>query len=125
MIGSLGFCVTKFVDFAVINILGDHWARARARIVLQSFDFLTLGLILLACRPRKDWPPFFSLTLHEFNVGPVGRNQGGNAITPSTVHTSYITSKLLINDDEDDSRTGDIGKDEAVVFVNPTKYSLE
>lgn len=34
MIGSLGFCLTKFVDFAIINLLGDHWARARARIVL-------------------------------------------------------------------------------------------
>ena len=44
---------------------------------------------------------------------------------PVSAQTSFITSKLLINDDEDDSRASEIGKDEAVIFVNPTKYSLE
>ena len=34
MFASLGFCVTKFFDFALINLLDDSYARARARIVL-------------------------------------------------------------------------------------------
>ena len=39
--------------------------------------------------------------------------------------TSVITSALLIQNDEDDSKASQITKDEAVIFINPTKYSLE
>ena len=31
---ALGFCVSKFLDFALINLLSDTFARVRARIVL-------------------------------------------------------------------------------------------
>ena len=40
--------------------------------------------------------------------------------------TSWITPQFLIKDEgEDDSRTVTIGQNDAVVFVNPTKYSLQ
>ena len=31
---SLGFALCKFFNFALINLLTDSWAKARARIVL-------------------------------------------------------------------------------------------
>ena len=125
MIGSLGFCITNFFDYAIINLLGDHWFREKARLTIQSFDFVTLGLMLYVCRPRKEWPAFFSLTINEFNAGPIGNQaNGAPRSAPPPAMVSYITSKLLVDGEEDDSRAGEIGAEEAVVFVNPTKYSL-
>jgi len=34
MIGGLGFCLTKFFDFALINLFQDSFAKERGRIVL-------------------------------------------------------------------------------------------
>ena len=34
MVGSLAFTVSKCIEFSVINLLGDHWARARARCII-------------------------------------------------------------------------------------------
>lgn len=69
MYGALGFALTKVCDFGMASQLRDAFARSRARIALQSLDFITLGMIVVACRPRKEWPPFFSLTVNEFGQG--------------------------------------------------------
>ena len=34
MIAGLGFCATKFFDFALINLFSDAFAKERGRIVL-------------------------------------------------------------------------------------------
>ena len=33
MIGSLSFCLTKCIEFSVINLLEDQYARSRARTI--------------------------------------------------------------------------------------------
>ena len=33
-IAALGFSLCKFFNFALINLLSDSWAKARARLVL-------------------------------------------------------------------------------------------
>lgn len=35
----------------------------------QSLDFVSFCLILVACRPRKAWPPFFTLGINELDFG--------------------------------------------------------
>lgn len=62
---ALGFCMTKFFDFAMINMLDDSFAKARARIVLQSFDFIWITSVMIVCRARKEWPPYFTLSINE------------------------------------------------------------
>lgn len=34
MIGSLSFCMSKMVEFSVVNLLEDQYARARARTIV-------------------------------------------------------------------------------------------
>lgn len=125
-IGSLGFCLCKFSEFALINLLSDSFAKARAQVAIQSLDFFWFGIILIACRARKEWPPYFTLSINELPGQEEGAN-GPRANLPGSV-TSFITSKFLFDDDnnEDDRKSvGSIGSDEAVMFVNPCNYTLE
>lgn len=123
---ALGFCVTKFLDFALANMLDDSYAKARCRIVLQSFDFVWITSIMVVCRARKEWPPYFTLSINE--IPGLGEGEDGSrvaALAPSMV--SIITEKFLFDEDADDARSscGSIGSDEAVLFVNPCNYTLE
>lgn len=92
MFAAFGFCMTKFFDFALVNLLSDSFARSRARIVLQSFDFIWFLSILIACRPRKEWPAYFTLSINEL-PGQAEGNQG-NAVLPASM-TSMITKAFL------------------------------
>jgi len=119
----LGFCVCKFFDFVLINLLSDSWARARARLVLQSFDFLWILSVMWVCRPRKEWPPYFTLSINELP----GQEEGGDraANLPMSM-TSLITQQFLFDRDDDDKKSvGSVGSDEMVMFVNPNNYTLD
>ena len=71
---ALGFSLNKFLDFALVNMLDDSWAKVRARIVLQSFDFIWITSIMIVCRARKEWPPYFTLSINEVPGAGEGEN---------------------------------------------------
>lgn len=86
--------MTKFFDFALVNLLSDAFARSRARITLQSFDFVWFLSLLIACRARKEWPAYFTLSINEL-PGQEEGNQG-NAVLPNSM-TSLITKAFLFD----------------------------
>ena len=121
---ALGFCISKFLDFALINLLSDTFARVRARTVLQTFDFFWITSVMVVCRPRKEWPPYFTLSINEL-PGQIDQNGLRSATLPPSL-TSMITEKFLFEDGENDRKSiGSIGSDEAVLFLNPNNYTLE
>jgi len=82
----------------MINMLDDSFAKARARIVLQSFDFVWITSVMIVCRARKEWPPYFTLSINEV-PGANGQGEDGQrvaALPPSL--TSMITEKFLFDD---------------------------
>lgn len=94
-------------------------------------DFISIGIILLACRPRKTWPAFFTLGINELDIG---RERGPNGQASRRVPAPFMKSEInnqLMFEDYDQTRTssfgsaGSIGSNEAVLFLNPTKYSLD
>ena len=129
---ALGFCLSKFFYFAMINMLDDSFARERARIAIQSFDFIWITSVMIVCRARKEWPPYFTLSINEVPGANGGEGQDGQrvaALPPSM--TSIITESFLFdqqgnNGKDDDAKSfGSIGSDEAVMFVNPCSYTIE
>ena len=60
MIGTAGYCFDNVLLYSVVKLLGDDFVRVKLEVVIQSFDFFWIGLILWACRPRKEWPSFFT-----------------------------------------------------------------
>ena len=97
----------------------------------QSIDFISFGIILLVCRPRKTWPAFFTLGINELDIG---RERGPNGQASRRVPAPFMKSEInndLMFEDYDQTRTssfgsaGSIGSNEAVLFLNPTKYTLD
>ena len=84
---------------------------------------------MIVCRPRKEWPPYFTLSINEVPGMQGANGQGQRNVTLPNSVTSWITEKFLFDDrdgsDDDGKSTGSIGEDEAVMFVNPTNYTLE
>ena len=65
-VATLGFCLTKFTDFALAYaLMNDEFAKARARCMLQWFDFLWIAIVMIVCRARKEWPLYFTLSMSE------------------------------------------------------------
>lgn len=117
--------MTKFFDFALVNLLQDSFAKERARIVLQSFDFFWIVSVMWMCRPRKEWPPYFTLAINELPGMDEGRN---SASTLPRSLTALVSDKFLFDqdgDDDDKKSVGSIGSDEIVCIVNPCNYTLE
>ena len=117
--------MTKFFDFALVNLLQDSFAKERARIVLQSFDFLWIVSVMWVCRPRKEWPPYFTLAINELPGMDAGRDAARSL--PSSL-TAFFSEKFLFDkeDPDDDAKSvGSIGSDELVCIVNPNNYTLE
>lgn len=84
-------------------------------------------MILIVCRPRKQWPPYFTLSVHEMRNAD-GRGNNNNGDVP--IHEAAPLLVGLISDQflfekYDTDRTTSIGSDDAVLFVNPTKYTLD
>lgn len=94
-------------------------------------DFISFCIILWTCRPRKTWPPFFTLGINELDFGRErGANGQGSRRVPAPFLKGEINTDLMF-EDYDNTRTssfgsaGSIGSNEAVLFLNPTKYSLD
>ena len=122
--GAFGFCMCKFFDFAMVNLLSDSFARARARLILQCLDFVWITSVMVVCRPRKEWPPYFTLSINEIPGMEDNDGQRRAALPPSVV--SMITDKFLFDTDFDDKKScGSIGSNEPVMFVNPNDYTLD
>jgi hypothetical protein len=83
-------------------------------------------MILIVCRPRKQWPPYFTLSVHEMrNADGRGNPNGDNPIhEPAPLLVGLISDEFLF-EKYDNDRTGSIGSDEAVIFLNPTRYTVE
>jgi len=84
-------------------------------------------MILIVCRPRKQWPPYFTLSVHEMRNAE-GRGNNNNSDIP--IHNAAPLLVGLISDEflfekYDTDRTTSIGSDDAVLFVNPTEYTLD
>ena len=78
---------------------------------------------MVVCRPRKEWPAYFTLSINEI-PGAEENGQRAVALPPSVV--SMITDKLLFDTDFDDKKSvGSIGSQEAVMFINPNQYTLD
>ena len=57
---------------------------------------------MVVCRPRKEWPAYFTLSINEL-PGVDGGNGQRNVTLPASM-TSLITEKFLF-DDEDDKKS--------------------
>lgn len=77
---------------------------------------------MIVCRPRKEWPPYFTLAINEV---PAAGENGQNRATLAPSIISLIDEKLLFDLDDDKKSEGSIGSDDAVMFVNPCPYTLE
>lgn len=90
-------------------------------------DFVWVAMILIVCRPRKQWPPYFTLSVHEMrNADGRGNNNNGDIpIHEAAPLLVGLISDSFLFDKYDTDRTTSIGSDDAVLFVNPTKYSLD
>ena len=79
---------------------------------------------MIGCRPRKEWPAFFSLSINEFAPG---QGAGGNAAPalPPSMATAPINETLMSEDFDMEKYSDSIGPNDAVIIINPTKYTLE
>ena len=82
-------------------------------------------MILLACHPRKQWPAYFTLSVHEM------RSQDGRGLrnddpsyAPAPLLIGWISPDWLCSNKEKD-RSDSIGTNDAVLFVNPVEYTIE
>jgi len=83
-------------------------------------------LILWGCRPRKEWPAYFTLAINDF--APIRQGADGEPVValPPALST-YAINTLLTNDDDFDIEkdSGAIGDNDAVIIINPTMYTLD
>ena len=62
-----------------ISVKGGHRQAHNSTAVTQSMDFVWIAMILIVCRPRKQWPPYFTLSVHEMrNADGRGNNNNGD-----------------------------------------------
>jgi len=122
MIGTVGFCIGKMVRYGFINNIADDFLNVKMQLVIASVDFIWFTMILVACRPRKEWPAFFTLSVTEMGQAGPGLDGNERILAPPPLLTSLINEKLLSDQFDAESQ---IGTDDAVLFVNPTKYTLD
>lgn len=97
---TVGFCLTKIFRYGLVNNLGDEFISAKLNLFAQSMDFLWFGIVLIACHPRKEWPPFFTLAVND--VGALGRRDAnGQAVRAPQVPllSGQISKQLLCDPD--------------------------
>ena len=82
-------------------------------------------MVLVACRPRKQWPDFFTLSVNDMALGRARRNDGNDNSHAAPYWIGNISEELLFDKYDMETRTDSIGSNDAVVFVNPTMYSLD
>lgn len=52
-VGGTIFCFINCIQYGIINNLNDEFVLVKLQLFLESFNFISLGLILWICRPRK------------------------------------------------------------------------
>jgi hypothetical protein len=95
MIGSCGFCFGKLLQYGIVNMLGDKFIILKLDLVTQAMDFFWIGVMMVACRPRKQWPSYFTLSINDLRQvhGPRG-GEGGSAAPPPFL-VGAVTCELL------------------------------
>ena len=125
MIGSASFCIAKVLQFGIVNMLGDQFVRVKLLLTLQSFDFIFISIILFGCRPRKDWPAYFSLNINELAPGQQGADGNQVAALPPSMSTAPIVDTLLNEAYDMEIQCDNISPNDAVIIINPTKYTIQ
>lgn len=125
-VGSVGFCATKVLLYGIINNMMDDFVTYKLELIPQGFDFIWVSIILIACRPRKAWPAYFTLSVHEMRSteGRGGPDQYGDAHKPAPLLVGLIPPSLLQHKQEKD-RCDSIGSNDAVLFLNPVEYTVD
>ncbi len=85
-------------------------------------------MILVACKPRHQWPAYFTLSVHEMR-----NEEGRGGANSHNDDPNHVTAPLLVgaisNDflykHYDTDRCDSIGSNDAVIFLNPVKYTLD
>lgn len=62
-IAAVGFCLTMILHFGVINNLSNVYVTFKLEIFVQALEMVWVTTLLLACRPRKVWPAYFTLSI--------------------------------------------------------------
>ena len=97
--GATGFCVTKILLYGVVNNLWDEFITFKLELLTQGMDFIWVLVILIACRPRKRWPAYFTLSVGEMRSAEGRGNRivdgDGNAGSLAPLLISLITPDFL------------------------------
>jgi len=126
-VGSVGFCFTKVLLYGIINNMMDDFVTYKLELIPQGFDFIWVVIILIACRPRKLWPAYFTLSVHEMRSaeGRGGPDQYGDPQhNPAPLLVGLIPPSMFLHKQEKD-RCDSIGSSDAVLFLNPVEYTVD
>lgn len=110
-IGSTGFCINKVILYGVIANLLDEFITFKLELIPQGFDFLWLGMILLACHPRKEWPPYFTLSVSEMRAQNGNNREDDPSYQPPPLLVGWILPDWLWSK-QDKDRSDSIESDE-------------
>jgi len=95
-------------------------------LTLQFFDFIWIAFILWGCRPRKEWPAYFTLAINDFAPIRPGVDGEPVAALPPALSTDAINTTLTTFDDFDIEKDPEaVGDNDAVIIINPTMYTLQ
>jgi hypothetical protein len=83
---------------------------------------LWFSIILWSCRPRKEWPAYFTLSVQDLGRerGQAGGAAGENNEAVVPFISSDITQKFLKDYFDSNGRTESFESTDNVVIVNPT-----
>ena len=92
-VGSAGFCFTKILLYGIINNMQDEFLTPKYELIPQGADFLWVLIILWICRPRKQWPVYFTLSVHEMRnaEGRGGRANDEEGLMPASMLVGLIS----------------------------------
>lgn len=96
--GSVGFCASKIILYGVVANLLDEYLIYKCELAVQASDFLWVLIILIACRPRKQWPPYFTLSVHEMRSaeGRGNRHDDYSGHAPAPMLVGLISPDFLL-----------------------------
>ena len=104
----------------------DDFLTYKLELITQGFDFVWVCIILIVCRPRKQWPPYFTLSVHEMRnaEGRGAHNDSENYQAPAPFLVGMINKAWLTSKWETD-RCESIDSNDAVLFLNPVQYTVD
>jgi len=94
---------------------------------LQGVDLIWFSMILIACRPRREWPAFFNIGVNDMNAQlNRGRAEGLAPQKATPIISESITQGFLKDYyDSNTTQPDSICSEDAIIFVNPTKYTID